>query len=533
MTWFSLPDTQNDNKGAFFDSESATRWLSGQPRANAAVMLAALVEQIEAFNGFRVAPRERYRTLEVLRKTVFAVSGECQRRYENKLLPLLAAEQSALSMVRRLWRGCATAYLHCLRACLDGDASITPRSAKVAHRALSCLRLEQMNCYLAAAEIDGEFWRILHAVLASGEQLGVLREPVEDPLLGETRESTVTGQYSMMILLHLARPYTLTRGQFSAVTRWLVRWREQAKIFAEPDANPKSCCIALDLSQDRTIHDNRRAATLGRWLSISSILRKIGQRLDGLAAGESPEQLKLGSGLSVDACVSLLNELADHLKYPQMAAASPGEAVPLDAASGLENIFRLLGGTGLKDAAASASPFGSSLSQQQIAVFDHVVRDTDTTVASVEQWRLVREEAGEMSLVRAVGSGEARLMLGGLLALYVQQRQQYALATIVSLYAQIDGSLCITARLFASVPAPVLAEVREKPSGKVSRHPAFLLPSEEGGGVPLLVLPVGLAAQALSVRFYEAREYLPLALRPLRLIERVGDNERWSFVIDQ
>jgi hypothetical protein len=60
-----------------------------------------------------------------------------------------------------------------------------------------------------------------------------------------------------------------------------------------------------------------------------------------------------------------------------------------------------------------------------------------------------------------------------------------------------------------------------------------LLSSEEGGGVPLLVLPVGLTAQALSVRFYEAREYLPLALRPLRLIERVGDNERWSFVIDQ
>ena len=76
MTWFSLPSTQTENKAAFSDSRNAATWLAGQPQANAAAMLAALVVEIQTFNGYQVEVRERFKTLEVLRKTVFAVSGE-------------------------------------------------------------------------------------------------------------------------------------------------------------------------------------------------------------------------------------------------------------------------------------------------------------------------------------------------------------------------------------------------------------------------------------------------------------------------
>ena len=141
-------------------------------------MLAELVSQIQAFNSYAKAPRERFKTMEALRKTLFAVSGECQRRYENKPLPLLPSEQLALDTSRQLWRACRLAYLHCLRACLEGDASISSYSARVTHRVLSCLRMEQMNCYLAGTELDAQFWRNLHSVWASAEQLGVTREPV-------------------------------------------------------------------------------------------------------------------------------------------------------------------------------------------------------------------------------------------------------------------------------------------------------------------------------------------------------------------
>lgn len=532
MTWFSLPITQADNKAAFYDSDSAAAWLAGQPQANALTMLNELLTQIQAFNGCVRAPLDRFKTLEVLRQTLFAVSGECQRRYEYKPLPLLPAEQAVLDAALQLWRACAVSYLHCLSACLDGDPSIAPYRVRVAHRVLSCLRLEQMDSYLAGAELAAGFWRYLHLVLAAAEQFGVAREPVEDHLLGETSESTISGQYCMVLLLHLARPFTLSRAQFAAVIRWFARWREQAAVLSEPDESPKSRCIALDLSQDQPLHDNLGMATVGCWLSVKGVLRKIRERVDLLAAGESPESLKLGSGLSSEACVELLNSLSEYLKYPKKATADiPGESSSIIVAAGLETIYRFMGGTRLKDPVAPNSSFASRLSHEQIALFGHVARDTwENSEQLAEQWQLARLKPGELQLIRPAGSGKVRLVLRSLLAIQLSQREHCSLATINSLQARYDGSLLVTATLFSGSPEPLLAEMREKPVGKISRHPAFLLSVVEGESS--VFLPVGLQARALSIRFFEGREQSLLGLRLLGFIERGGDNERWSITVN-
>ncbi len=532
MTWFSLPVTQTDLKSAFCDSESAATWLAGQPQANAPAMLAVFVKQIEAFNSFSLSARERFKTMEVLRKTLFAVSSECQRRYEYKPLPLLPAEQTALDLTRRLWRASATGYLHCLRACLDGDSSLTRFSGKVAHRVMSCLRMEQMNCYVASVELVAEFWKILHSVLASAEQLGVEREPVEDRLLGETSESTVSGQYGMVLLLHLARPFSLSRAQFAAATRWLARWREQATILTIPDQNPKSCCIALDLSQDRPIHDNLRTASVRRWLSVSGVLRKTRKRIELLAAGESPESLKLGGGLSSEACTALLGTLSDHLKLPQHAVPqASADTSLLIVAAGLESIHHHLGGKGLKNPVASTT-FGSQLSTNQIAIFGHAVQDVEDSGNKAETWRVTQQDAAKIHLIRPADCGDSRLIFRGLLAIQLPQQEHYALGMISSLYSLSDknnGDLIVTANLFSGEPAPLLAEMRDRQTGQLSRHPAFLLPADEAGNSASVFLPAGLASRAASIRLHEGRTQSPLKLQLGELIERGGDNERWSL----
>jgi len=392
--------------------------------------------------------------------------------------------------------------------------------------------MEQMNCYLGGAEIAVGFWHNLHAVLASAEQLGVAREPVEDRLLGETSESTLSGQYCMVLLLHLARPFTLSRAQFAAVNRWLARWREQAAVLSGPEESPKSRCIALDLAQDRPLHDNLGAARVGRWLSVKGVLRKIRERVELLAAGESPESLKLGSGLSSEACVELLNALSEYLKHPNKTTADiPGAASSIDVVAGLETIYRFLGGTRLKESVAASSSFSTRLSHEQIALFGHVARDTwENSEKLAEKWQLMRLKPGELQLVRPAGSGNVRLVLRSLLAIQLSQSVNCSLASVSSLHIRCDGSLCITASLFPGAPEPLLAELREKPAGKISRHPAFLLSQENGDRS--VFLPVGLQARALSIRFFEGREQTPLGLRLLSFIERGGDNERWSIAVD-
>ena len=529
MAEFFLPKTQTENTAAFREHSSATDWLARQPLTNAPAMLAELTRQIEAFNTFRTLPRERFKTMEVLRKNVFAVSGDAQRRYEAKPLPLLPVEQAAFDLVHRLWRACTIAYLHCLRACLDQDSSLAAESAKVAHRVLSCLRMEQMADYFASVEPEAEFWSLLHSVWSAAESLGVAHEPMADRLLGETRESTVAGQYGMALLLHLADPFSLTRGQFAAVTRWLARWREQAKVLVAPDTDSKSFCISFDLAQGQPIYDVRCVVGSSRWLSVGMVVRKIRQRLERLTAGESPESLKLGSGLSSEACVSLLNLLYERLASPQESVLPARADAPMMAVGiGLENCHGLLGGKGLKEFVSSST--NSTLHADQLAIFGHVVRETESE-AKTESWQIMGQVPGIMHLLRTRESGEPRLALRTLLAL--QQQKKYTLATISSLYVRsateesAGGALCITASLLPGKAVPLIAELREKPAGKLSRHPAFLLQGE-GAQPASVILPAGLHARSLSIGFREARGQTPLKFQLTALIERGGDNERWS-----
>jgi hypothetical protein len=528
MTWFTLPPPQAGQNAAFLDSRSAAVWLAGQPQANAPAMLSEFLAQIRAFNCCRVAPDERFKTLTILRNALFAVSGECQRRYENKPLPLLPAEKSVQDAVGALWRACAVSYMHCLRACLEGDSSISPHAAKVAHRALCCLRMEQMSCYLGGVAPDGEFWRNLHSVLVSAETLGVARDFVEDRLLGETKESTASGQYAMALLLELARPFALSRAQFAAITRWLARWREQAKILVEPDTGPKACCVPLDLSLDLPFQDNLRAARLARWFSVGPVLRKIGQRIESLAAGESPESLKLGSTLAADACSELLAELAEHLKMPPPSLAFPEDATAIEVASGLENVYRVIGGTGLRDASLRPTSFGNQLSQEQLAVFGHVVRHEEKTGQS-ETWRVLQHDRDEFHLFRPVGSGEARLSLRNLILLRPEWDAPFALAIVSSLSVCFGGGLCIVARVLVGEPQAFLMEIRDKTSGASSRHPALMLPAGNGGAPASMFVPVGLAARATVSRFLEPQSNSVLSIRLTNCIERGGDHERWGL----
>ena len=491
-------------------------------------MLAEFVVQIQAFNSRRVAPDERFKTLTVLRNALFAASGDCQRRCENKNLPLLPAEKGLQDSLRALWRACAVSYLHCLRACLEGDSSISLHAAKVAHRALCCLRMEQLSGHLGGVAPDGEFWSTLHSVLVSAETLGVARDLVEDRLLGETKESSTSGQYAMALLLELARPFALSRAQYAAVTRWLARWREQARILVEPDNGPKSFCIPLDLSLDRPFLDSQRTPRLARWLSLGPVLRKISQRIEALAAGESPEQLRLGTTFPAQVCADLLTDLARNLKVPPSLPTAPVDAPSVRVACGFENLYGVIGGTGLHDASLRPSSFGNQLSQAQLAVFGHVVQHEEKG-GKTEYWRVLQRESNDLVLSRPANAGDVRLALRSLIVIQPQADAPFMLAEVSSLNESGDGDLCAGARPFAGEPQPVLMEIRDRMSGAVSRHPALMLPTGDGLEPASLFIPGGVAARAASFRLFEPQANAPLSVTLDNCIARGSDHERWRL----
>lgn len=519
---------------AFADAAGAASWLAGQPQTNAPAMLGALLEQVEAFNTLTVAAGERFAALDVLRPVVFSVARENGRRYAYRALPLLAAEQSAFAAVARLWRACAVGYRLCLQAAGEHDAALATRAAEVAQRALSCLRLEQTAFYAAGSELAGDFWPALHALWADAERLGCTRQVVADRVLGETAESTPSGQYSMALLLHLARPYALSRAEFAAASRWFVRWRELARVQQAPAGDDAiSSSVALDLASTRPVFDAAASTAVARWFSLRDIQRKMRQRLELLAGGQSPEALKLGSGLSAGECAALLKTLDYRLGHPAVVDDAAGAGSAVLVAVGIEACHQRLGGVQRSDGSPSASSFASQLAAQQLAVFGHVVRESAARPErSGEAWRLLARErdSGYLQLLRPPGSG-ARLPRRGVLMLRLAPGDDDRLAVVHEVRCCADGSLRVVARPQAGRPTPVLAEVRDRNTMQALRYPAIVVAAASGIGAPQLFIAAGLAPQTTPIRFYGVDGEPLSALRVDTCVDRGDDCERWAVAL--
>jgi hypothetical protein len=530
MIGFSRPAIQSASHVAFRNTESAVAWLEARSQTGAADLLSALQAEIDAFNRCELSSRERLKTLEVLRKTVFSVSDDCRRLFAEKPLPLAADERAALDAARRLWRSYAAGYQYCLQACLEGNSSLSRYGARMAHRFACCLRAEQMTCYAGGMALKAGFWKSFHTLFLAAERLGCAEETMEERLLlGETRMSSVSGQYAMALMLHLAWPFSLSGKQLAAAVRWLARWREQTRILGqtEIDAESGSLLVPLDLASDGPVHEGGGEARLPRWLSLGSAQSKLRQRFEALAAGESPESLKLGDSLSAEDCAALLETLMNHLQRPPLAVSADTGGMPrLPVGVGLAAIHRLLGGKGLEEAPHPGEdpPDGERPGEAKSAVFRQVAREAPSARAAPESWRLARRERDEWLLLRPPGKGDSRLSLHGLLAV---RMREYALTLITGLWQNDDGILYCTVRPLAGEAVPRIAEIRNWVTGKVVRHPAFQLPANEERARDLLLLPAGVLVRSSGVRFLDGDGELLMGLRVADCLERGSEVDFW------
>ena len=522
MTWFSLPAIGKDNPPAFSDMAQCTAWLSTQPMANAPLMQEALATQLETLNAWAIAPRERFKILETLRKPIFAIATESSKRYDGRPLPLSGIEQKAFGGSCLLWRQLATGYLHCLRACLDQDGSLAEHRAKIAHRVMTSLRLEQIARYRAGSTIPENWWNTLHATLASAEQLGVAGTAVGDRFFAETRESTSAGQYAMAQLLHLARPYELSRSQFSAALRWLARWREQAKIYPSPIAAGDSRTVVIDLASDQPIHAGKGAPGNGRWLAIDAVLGKFKSRAKELRDGKTPEELNLGTSLPADACIGLLQFLHGALQSPP-APPPPAEEILADVrmATTVDSIHRLLGGKPVSDAAEPTSLSNRKL-HEQIAIFGHVVREETPPEAGLENWQLLVDQTSLLILRRLPDAPGERLGNRCVIGLKGADGN-IRLAIFRSLAVQEDGSLLAWAKVLPGAGQAVTATARERVTNRIIPYPAVFLPSSgQTSGPASLFLPAGATAKLIRLDVSD----LPDALKVGAPLDRGTNYER-------
>jgi hypothetical protein len=487
---------------AFHDAASAKAWLAAQSRADARAMLVSLLAQIEAFNKDELAHRERLRALEVLRKTAYAASTECRHRFQGKPQPLAREDQEIFDVACRFWRLYGAGYRRCLQVCVEGDASLLKYAARMAHRVSFCLRVEQMTSYAAGVLPGPGFWKDFHTVFLAAERIGCVWDTVDDGLLRETRSSSVLGQYAMALMLHLAQPLSLSSLEWGAVVLWLARWREQARV----DERASPGAVPLDMSADQPVAEGEEDTHKQRWLALGGIQRKIRKRIEALAGGESPESLRLGRGLSADRCTDLLTTLADRLRYTPAHFSAETENVPkLKVGAGLAFIHRLLGGKGLEDAP-----------------------DAGARKTQEEYWWLEHQEDDRLALTRPPRRDASRLVLHGLATIELPD-EKHRLATVAELGRDDDGSMFCTIDLLPEGAEPRMIELRNWVTGEVARHPAFELPPNPDLVEGVLLLPTGVMAPRVGVRFFDGDGELLPELRVTDCLNQGEEVDVWRI----
>lgn len=524
MIRFSLPETSAEQSVAFRDAFLAIQWLARQPQANVPAMLEALTREINAFNRFSLPARKRFRTLEALRKTVFTIATDHYRCFENKLLPLTPSEQAAFQASSRLWRCCTLGYLYCLNACLEGETGIRNYAGKVAHRAMTSLRMEQLCCYCAGNALGEHFWRELHAIYLAAENLQVLKESVRDPLPKETAESTLTGQYGMAILMHLVDPYSLLHSQLSSVHQWLSRWRELVSVQTPPDIGSDAYSVVLDLSFPK---DAGNDSPTRRQITFSPVVRKMDKRIKALRAGTPPEELRLGKLMLPEAVISLMDRLAMRLHSPTLipVCTTETEMSSLETLGTLEEMYRFIGGTSFLENQTETSV--ARTNAERLAIFGHVADPKNLRPIVFETWQAKRQaDRTRLELTRKATEDGKRLSRGNLLGIRQAPETELRLATLTRLWTQAD-QLMASISILPGKTSPLIAEITEKISNATLRYPALLL--ARPGNDLQAILPANVLARALRCRLYNGLDAALLKLGPHSLIERHGDSERWSL----
>ncbi|MBE7423627.1 MAG: hypothetical protein HS110_14550 [Zoogloeaceae bacterium] len=527
---FDLPTLGNDLSPAFASARGCRDWLAVQPLANPSHAQAMLLRQVNLLNRYALAPAERLKILELLRDPIAFAQTESARKFAGRPLPLAPPEQAGMDTNRTLWQAVRTGYLHCLAACLEGQAELRPHAALIVQRVIGAVRAELFDIYRAPTDPPAQLWRLLHRVYAAAESLAALTQPVNDSLQSSHSATSVVAAYAHTLLLHRASPYELSGRQLAQVERWLHRWSGKVAALNAPPAEPRVPPLVVDLSASVPEASAEGGEQL-RWLDLSELSRSVKRRIAHLQKGESPASLGLGEDCAQPACENLLRHLYRNWfkggaprQHPRHAGSGACQLV-----TGLDAIQYYLSGKIFRQPGQ-----GDAMSKTQIeeiATFGRVATRHEDDYSKlqgfvVESWCVLDESATGFRLTRPLSQAGGRIGGGQMVAIRPGSGRGYLLA--VARWARITaGELQAGIQIMPGLPQTValrgtgLTAINEKyrPGFRMAAVPALEYPES-------VVVPAGWFRPGRVIEMYDESSR---QIRLTRQLDRGSDHERCTY----
>ena len=273
--------------------------------ANSGAAQVMLLKQINALNAYTVTATDRLAMLEILRPTVSDVQ-------DGQEICLQAAAADAAGASGAGWHAGALArmlngYLRLINSA-ESDASLAGERARIIQRALAVCCEWQLDLCRGALLPGGDYWSVLHKILAVGEKMNVLSQSVDDgPRHGSTLTSPLAA-YGEAVMLYTANAFELLPRQLNWVARWSKRWGVKLALLqaAPTTVGNRALPIFVDLASDRPPCYFPKVTQEGRWLETTALRKSLKTRLALLEKGEQPSRLNMGEDCTQPAAGQLL-----------------------------------------------------------------------------------------------------------------------------------------------------------------------------------------------------------------------------------
>ncbi len=248
-----LPEQQKPDKSSFdIRPAKLEQWVESLPMGNVGETARQVYQALRELNRLKHPWSDRLNFLETLRAPLNFVLLELNRRFVGVVFPLSEKVSQQAKLSQALCREVALGYTEVAAAQIDKSFLNRDKKAlrTAIHRATTYLSHVLLTGYQTYAPQPEGVWQQLHGLYLHAEEMGVLRDPVSDPLHTEHEKTSISRIYKRILMLAMASPYRLRQGEAVNVFKALGRWSAHAEVLPYDSPHAQDALFVIHLDSD-------------------------------------------------------------------------------------------------------------------------------------------------------------------------------------------------------------------------------------------------------------------------------------------
>ena len=265
------------------------KWITSLPMANLGETSRLVFKAVVEINRLEMPIQQRYKAMELLRKPCHYIVESLEKHFAGRPLPLNKRNRKISELARALLSELAVGYKIIAREIEKSSRPDLKLLTNALHRTMSYQGLLLLRSYQVYAPYPRGIWKELHTIYHFIESYDLLKQVIKDPLNLLPGNSSIDTLYKKILLLSLAMPYRLHRGEIDKVCTLLNQFVGFSRLNKITEGTPPAGLFIIDLSSDNqpgylAMHSSNDFSNC-RLLNTSEMIINLNEQLKSSTSG--------------------------------------------------------------------------------------------------------------------------------------------------------------------------------------------------------------------------------------------------------